>query len=206
MLGLSCGGSLSNVVDSSTPLIAAVGMTQWGMFVRIRLLFSECFTPYRCLISQGCALPASPEGKLLYHALGCWAYRKQFRPFGGGTAHRPFPTVSLVGVLFNQGSSKDVLLWLRFYEFAYCFWSVSGCPAASSVRAAPCQLPRRGSFFLPYSTPLRYSPLVQAPGSKEVGTRYSSRIRSTSRAFSVVKFSRMAHRPSLARSFWRSSQ
>ena len=35
---------------------------------------------------------------------------------------------------------------LRFYGFAYCFWNVSGCPAASSVRAAPCQLPRRGSF------------------------------------------------------------
>ena len=33
----------------------------------------------------------------------------------------------------------------RFYEFAYCFWNVSGCPAASSVRATPCQLPRRGS-------------------------------------------------------------
>ena len=31
------------------------------------------------------------------------------------------------------------------YEFAHCFWNVSGCPAASSVRAAPCQLPRRGS-------------------------------------------------------------
>ena len=34
----------------------------------------------------------------------------------------------------------------RFYGFAYCFWNVSGRPAASSVRAAPCQLPRRGSF------------------------------------------------------------
>ena len=34
----------------------------------------------------------------------------------------------------------------RLYGFAYCFWNVSGCTAASSVRAAPCQLPRRGSF------------------------------------------------------------
>ena len=40
-------------------------------FLRIRLLFPECFRLPRCLISQGCALPASPEGKLLYRALGC---------------------------------------------------------------------------------------------------------------------------------------
>ena len=63
-----------------------------------------------------------------------------------------------------------------------------------------------GEAFVIHSTPRKYNPLVQAPGSKEVGTKYSSRIRSTSRAFSVVKFSRMAHRPSFAKSFWRSSQ
>ena len=34
----------------------------------------------------------------------------------------------------------------RCYGFAFCFWNVSGRTAASSVRAAPCQLPRRGSF------------------------------------------------------------
>ena len=34
---------------------------------------------------------------------------------------------------------------LRLYGFAYCFWNVLRRPAASSVRAAPCQLPRRGS-------------------------------------------------------------
>ena len=34
----------------------------------------------------------------------------------------------------------------RFYEFACCFWNVSRRTAPSSVRAAPCQLPRRGSF------------------------------------------------------------
>ena len=34
----------------------------------------------------------------------------------------------------------------RLYGFAYCFWNVSRRPAPSSVRAAPCQLPRRGSF------------------------------------------------------------
>ena len=40
-------------------------------FLRIRLQFLECFTLPRSLISQGYALPASPEGKLLYIALGC---------------------------------------------------------------------------------------------------------------------------------------
>ena len=34
----------------------------------------------------------------------CW---EQFRPFRCGTAHRPFPTVSLVGGRFQPGCSKD---------------------------------------------------------------------------------------------------
>ena len=50
-----------------------------------------------------------------------------------------------VGV-FNQGVLRTNVYDVRFYEFAYCFLNVSGRPAASSVRAAPCQLPRRGSF------------------------------------------------------------
>ena len=36
-----------------------------------------------------------------------WYYRKQFRPFTCGTAHRPFPTVSLKGGRFQPGCSKD---------------------------------------------------------------------------------------------------
>ena len=39
-------------------------------FLRIRPLFPERFRSPRCLISLGCALPASPVGKLLYRALG----------------------------------------------------------------------------------------------------------------------------------------
>ena len=35
----------------------------------------------------------------------------------------------------------------RFYGFARCFYNVSRRPAASSVRAAPCQLPQWGSFY-----------------------------------------------------------
>ena len=38
-----------------------------------------------------------------------------------------------------------------------------------------------------YSTPLKYRPLVQAPGSKPVGLTNSARTRSTSLGFSVVK-------------------
>ena len=39
-------------------------------FLRIRLQFLKCFTLPRPLISLGCALPASPAGKLLYRAWG----------------------------------------------------------------------------------------------------------------------------------------
>ena len=49
-------------------------------------------------------------------------YRKWFRPFTCGTAHRPFPTVSLTGGRFQPGDSKNGRIWgKRFYEFAYCF-------------------------------------------------------------------------------------
>ena len=41
---------------------------------------------------------------------------------------------------------RNDIMGERFYGFAYCFQNVSGRTAASSVRAAPCQLPRRGSF------------------------------------------------------------
>ena len=34
-------------------------------------------------------------------------YREPFRAFTCGTAHRPFPTVSLVGGRFQPGNSKD---------------------------------------------------------------------------------------------------
>ena len=114
---------------------AMVGMTQWGAFLRIRPLFLECFRPYRCIISQGCALPASPGGKLLYRDCGCGGCRERFRPFGGGTAHRPFPTVSLVGGCFQPRDTKDGSFSvrgyerLRFYGFSCCCPNVSRCPA-----------------------------------------------------------------------------
>ena len=62
-------------------------------FLRIRLLFLECFRLYRCLISLGCAEPASPEGKLLYRALGWRVYRnatgKLSKPSPPGKGDRP---------------------------------------------------------------------------------------------------------------------
>ena len=62
-------------------------------FLRIRLLFLECFRLYRCLISLGCAEPASPEGKLLYRALGWRVYRnatgKLSKPSPTGKGDRP---------------------------------------------------------------------------------------------------------------------
>ena len=36
---------------------------------------------------------------------------------------------------------RNDIAWGRFYGFAYRFWNVLRRPAASSVRAAPCQLP-----------------------------------------------------------------
>ena len=61
--------------------------------VRIRQQFLECFRSPRTLISQGCALPASPEGKLLYRPFGCRVYQnapgKLSKPSPPGKGDRP---------------------------------------------------------------------------------------------------------------------
>ena len=54
--------------------------------------------------------------------------------------------LSRSGFLHSANATVGMTMRGRFYGFAYCFLNVSGRPAASSVRAAPCQLPRRGSF------------------------------------------------------------
>ena len=92
--GMTYGGTFSGIVGNSSVLSGAErhigrslrfrwwvgvfnrGILKTGVYevalVRIRLLFLECFRLYRCLISLGYAEPASPEGKLLYRALGWW--------------------------------------------------------------------------------------------------------------------------------------
>ena len=66
---LSCGGSYSNVVDSSTPL--RCGRNDNGVtFLRIRPLFLECFTLPRGPHQSGLRPASFPQGKLLYRAFG----------------------------------------------------------------------------------------------------------------------------------------
>ena len=65
---------------------------------------------------------------------------------------RKWQVLSCGGSLSNVEDSstpltgRNDIIGGRLYEFAYCFYSVLRRPATSSVRAAPCQLPRRGSF------------------------------------------------------------
>ena len=74
-----------------------------------------------------------------------------------------FPTISLVGAFFNQGVLRTSVYALRFYGFAYRFLNVLRFPAASSVRATPCQLPQWGSFC---HQSLRFH---QSPSSSDKG-------------------------------------
>ena len=71
---------------------ATVGMTQWGDVSTNSPTVSRAFYVSPPLISQGCALPASPGGSFCTVVSGVGVCRKQFRPFTCGTAHRPFPT------------------------------------------------------------------------------------------------------------------
>ena len=74
---------------------AAVGMTMMLRFYGFAYCFRNISGRPASLISQGYALPASPEGKLLFRALRERVYRAWFRPFGCGTAHRPFRGVAI---------------------------------------------------------------------------------------------------------------
>ena len=71
-------------------------------------------------------------------------------PPGKGDRHRRWmrggTTFCIVGTVGAEVETQYVYNLQRFYEFAVCFCNVSRSPAPSSVRAAPCQLPRRGSF------------------------------------------------------------
>ena len=69
---LPCVGSLSNVVDSSTPLRCGRN-DNFGAFLRIRPLFLQHFTPPRWPSSGSPRRASFPRGKLLYRALG-WCH------------------------------------------------------------------------------------------------------------------------------------
>ena len=109
------------------------GMVQWGTFLRIRLQFPERFTPSRCLISQGCALPASPAGKLLYRAFGCRVYRnaperlqKNLPRRGRGTARRRWmrggTAFNIVGTTGAEVKHIERPPWLSLWESQGAGW------------------------------------------------------------------------------------
>ena len=90
---LSCGGSFTNVVDSSTPLRCGRNDNA-GTLLRIRPLFLQHFTP-PCRPSSGSPRRASfPQGKLLYRAFGALVFRYGVKvctrpsPSGKGDRHR----------------------------------------------------------------------------------------------------------------------
>ena len=68
---LSCGGNFLLRGGFLHSACATVGMTQWGDVCTNSPTVSRMFYATPPLISQGCALPASPEGKLLYRDLRC---------------------------------------------------------------------------------------------------------------------------------------
>ena len=104
---LPCIGTFCHVVDSSTPLIATVGMTMGGRFYG----FADCFCDVsRCPAASSvratpCQLPR--RGSSCTGLLGTGGCRGRFRPSTCGTAHRVFPTVSLIGVFFYTTYSKN---------------------------------------------------------------------------------------------------
>ena len=70
-------------------------------FLRIRPLFFECFRSHRpsSVRAAPCQLPR--RGSFCSGLWGAGIYWEQFRAFTCGTAHRPFPTVSLIGGRFS---------------------------------------------------------------------------------------------------------
>ena len=107
--------------------------------------FFALLSPITPLLSQGCALPAPPEGKLLTFPSG-----------EGGPPPRAVAVRRAANLIFYSCRWQ---LYHNFMEEGPCVserlvslasFSCRSRPLRpSSVRAAPCQLPRRGSFFCP---------------------------------------------------------
>ncbi len=104
---LSCVGYfcyLRRFLDSAC---AAVGMTEGTTFPHmsfrakgsesrnlLKLQALPCVGSFSHVVDSSAPLRCGRNDKM---GGRFWYYRKQFRPFGRGTAHRPFPTVSLKG-------------------------------------------------------------------------------------------------------------
>ena len=137
---LFCVGSFSNVVDSSTP--RSCGRNDKGeTFLRIRPLLVQCST-LPCVSSGSPRRASFPQGKLLYR-IG-WAPFESDGDIPGkfpGTAHRPFPTVSLMGIFFNRRSPKTFVFCSLLLKLTtsvtpitvschvHCYLFVDKCPS-----------------------------------------------------------------------------
>ena len=128
---LSCGGSLSNVVDSSTPLRCGRN-DKVGTFLRIRPLFPQCFTLYRIPSSGSPRRASFPQGKLLYRAFGKYHSTTQV-VFGTWRAAdcRPYRLVgaefhSTAQVVFGTFPERHIGRSLRFRWWVVPF-NRTGC-------------------------------------------------------------------------------
>ena len=116
-------------------------------FLRIRLQFLECFTLPRPLISLGCAEPASPKGSFCTVLLDVGfidtPQESSKKPSPTGKGDRPQAVdEGRYGVVHCRNNGR------RGRNVSTDSPTVSGMfhvVPPSSVRAAPCQLPRRGS-------------------------------------------------------------
>ena len=104
---LSCVGYFCYLSRFLHSACAAVGMTEGTTFPHmsfrangsesrnlLKLQALPCVGSFFIVVDSSAPLRCGRNDKM---GGRFWYYRKQFRPFGCGTAHRPFPTVSLGG-------------------------------------------------------------------------------------------------------------
>ena len=119
-----------------------------GTFLRIRPLFPQCFMLYRIPSSGSPRRASFPQGKLLFrvgrHTVLFLRHDNRNAP---GTAHRPFPTVSLIGVFSTQRISKTGTSVAQ---------KTVNCQLKNNCQLSivNCQFPRRPlRWSFPFSTP-----------------------------------------------------
>ena len=111
---LSCGGSSSNVVDSSTPL-RSVGMTMLVRFYGFARCFcniSRCPAALIRLAHRASQLPPREAFVPCFWAVSF--NRTGYICHAPGTAHRPFPTVSL------KRSASAPIVPAMFHAVPHC--------------------------------------------------------------------------------------
>ena len=124
---------------------APVGMTERGDVCTNSPTVSRIFQVAPLLISQGCALPASPEGKLLYRDLGCRIFignssvlKRAERHIGRSLRFRWW-----VGI-FNQRILRTGGTALRIVETTGATVNLSSLTVGNGL----CAVPLRGKYNL----------------------------------------------------------